>query len=133
MRRSVAPGGTERVAVRHGRRRLAGDRTVAARRVLPIEIPDEATRRPWPVRRSDLDTLGHVNNTNYLSVVEEFLPGAWADGPLRIVVDYGAGVAAGAALTVAVDERSDRLDLWWIVDDTVVAAARAVPAVPTGG
>jgi len=108
----------------------AGDRVVAARRVLPVEIPAEADRHAWPVRRSDLDTLGHVNNTNYLSVVEEFLPAPWASAPMRIVVDYGAGVAAGAALEVAVDRADDRLDLWWVVDGTVVAAARVVPAVP---
>ncbi len=109
----------------------AGERTVAARRVLPNEVDATARHLPWPVRRADLDTLGHVNNTNYLAVVEEFLPDGWADGPLRVVVDYAAGVPAGADLEIAVAETPTQVDLWWLVGGDVVAAARITPGSPT--
>lgn len=101
----------------------AGDRIVSAKRVLPIEVPADAERSPWPVRHTDLDTLGHVNNANYLSVAEEFLPTEWGEGPLRVVVDYGAGVPIGAEVEIAHVTSVDRLDLWWVVDGATVAAA----------
>ncbi len=31
-------------------------------RVNLTEVPDDAERRPWPLRRADLDVAGHVNN-----------------------------------------------------------------------
>lgn len=31
-------------------------------RVTLTEVPDDAERRPWPLRRADLDVAGHVNN-----------------------------------------------------------------------
>jgi acyl-ACP thioesterase len=44
-----------------------------------LELPDpppDAERRPWPLRRTDVDPLGHVNNAAYWAAVEEVLPGA---------------------------------------------------------
>ncbi len=102
----------------------AGDRVVGARRVLPVEVPDDAVVAPWPVRRADLDTLGHVNNANYFAVLEEFVPESWWDGPVRAVLDYGAGVPAGAELRVAHRRGDTDLDVWWTVEGTTVAAGR---------
>ena len=33
-------------------------------------------RAPWPLRRTDIDVYGHVNNANYWAAVEEWLGGA---------------------------------------------------------
>ena len=39
----------------------AGGRKVSGRVTVP-DVPDDAGRRPWPLRRVDLDVAGHVNN-----------------------------------------------------------------------
>ena len=36
----------------------------------------QAARRPWPLRRTDLDVLDHVNNAAYWAAVEEVVGGA---------------------------------------------------------
>jgi acyl-ACP thioesterase len=38
-----------------------GGRKVSGRVAL-AEVPDDAVHAPWPLRRSDLDIIGHVNN-----------------------------------------------------------------------
>ena len=56
----------------------AGTRVVSTRLELP-EPPAEASRMRWPLRTTDLDTLGHVNNAAYWHAVEECLPAAGLD------------------------------------------------------
>lgn len=50
----------------------AAGRRVSARLDTP-EIADDHESLAWSVRASDLDVLGHVNNTNYWAGVEELL------------------------------------------------------------
>lgn len=60
----------------------AGGRTVSARLSHPRPEPaGRAARegRDWPLRVTDFDTAGHVNNTAYWAAVEEIL--AAPDGP----------------------------------------------------
>jgi acyl-ACP thioesterase len=48
----------------------AGDRRVRTALKHPAPPPD-AARRPWPLRRTDLDVGGHVNNAAYWQALEE--------------------------------------------------------------
>jgi acyl-ACP thioesterase len=48
----------------------AGGRKVSARLGLPSPAAD-ATTRPWPIRRVDIDPLGHVNNAAHWAALEE--------------------------------------------------------------
>lgn len=57
----------------------AGGRRVSTRLALP-EPPAEADRRRWPLRATDVDVLGHVNNAAYWEAVEEVLAGEGAEG-----------------------------------------------------
>lgn len=50
----------------------AGGRTVSTRVTLPGPPPD-APRRPWPLRRTDVDLHGHVNNAVVWQAVEDVL------------------------------------------------------------
>lgn len=67
----------------------ARDRVVSTR--LELEVPDAAaTRTSWPLRATDLDVLGHVNNAAYWDAVEQRLPEAGLDArrPFRARLDY---------------------------------------------
>ncbi len=110
----------------------AGGRTVSAR-LRHGAPPSDGTgvdRRPWVLRSTDLDKLGHVNNAATWAAVEDELtrrgtrvgdfaeieyPGALELGDeveVRSVLDAGAGV----------------LHLWLLVDDVVRASAVATTA-----
>lgn len=120
--------------------RIAGfdvyEQATAGRRVATTlalrEPPPEAVRRPWPLRASDVDVHGHVNNAVHWEAVEEALEllagdGAPpADGPLRAVLEYRASIdrTDDVALVTHVERASSLLDLWLAVDDGVRAAAR---------
>lgn len=48
----------------------ANGRRISTRLGLP-DLPASAERVPWPLRRSDMDVLGHLNNASYWEAVEE--------------------------------------------------------------
>jgi acyl-ACP thioesterase len=95
--------------------------------------PVGAAAEPWPLRAVDIDLIGHVNNAAYWAAVEEQIqPGtafahALLGRPHRAVIEYGPGIAAGAAVELLVDGSDDHLSVWFTVDDTVQAAATVVP------
>jgi pimeloyl-ACP methyl ester carboxylesterase len=66
----------------------------AGRRVSPrpqlADPPTDAPRSPWPLRASDVDLHGHVNNTVYWQAIEHALHGAGPEPkrPLRARVDF---------------------------------------------
>lgn len=90
----------------------AGGRTVRAR-LWHSAPPGHATVRPWVLRRSDFDVLGHVNNAVSWEPVEDEL--ARAARGRRLVgaeIEYRSPVDPGDELTLhsAVDER--RVSCW---------------------
>src|SRR3954454_1445214 len=90
----------------------SGGRRTSPRLELP-EPPANAERRPWPLRVTDVDLMGHVNNAAYWAAVEQMLP-------------------SGRRVIAAVLEYRDPLDLGDPVelatwrDGSVVGAAFAV-------
>ncbi len=67
----------------------AGDRVASTR--LELQAPEDgAMRTAWPLRASDLDVLGHVNNAAYWHAVEHRLSEAGIDvrRPFRARLDY---------------------------------------------
>jgi acyl-ACP thioesterase len=60
--------------------------------------PAGSARRAWPLRRTDVDTLGHVNNAAYWAAVEELLPVA---GRLRARLEYRRPVDLGDDVELA--------------------------------
>jgi acyl-ACP thioesterase len=59
--------------------------------------PAEAERRAWPLRRTDVDTLGHVNNAAYFAALEEVSPGT-----SRVRLEYRKPVDLGDPVELAV-------------------------------
>lgn len=106
---------------------------VGARHRIPAPPADLCTT-PWPIRHTDLDALGHVNNAAYWSVVEQERARRGGPAPpLRATIEYGAGIDPGEPVEVgAIDAEDGDVLCWLLVDGSVRAAAR-VGALGTDG
>jgi acyl-ACP thioesterase len=92
-----------------------GGRTVSAR-LTHDGPPDGVERVPWPLRFSDFDVLGHVNNAVYWAAVEEHLD---LKAPTTVVLEFRGGIDRGQAADVVVQGNS----LWILADGAVAASA----------
>jgi acyl-ACP thioesterase len=93
----------------------AGGRSVPGRLAPPPEPGPTATRRPWPVRRADLDVVGHVNNAVAWEALVEV-----ADGPVVAAeLEHHGSLEADHAIEL-VDEPGR---LWLLVDGQVAVTA----------
>jgi acyl-ACP thioesterase len=82
----------------------AGGRRVSARLQHQVEVP-EGDRRPWPLRATDLDLLGHVNNAATWAAVEEVLAARpRRRGPLWAELEYRAAIEAGDQVDLVVQD-----------------------------
>jgi acyl-ACP thioesterase len=91
----------------------AEGRGVATRFTLPG--PAGARGEPWPLRATDIDRLGHVNNAVYWQAVEEI----WGGDVAQAVLEYRKPIDLGE--TVELVHAGDRL--WLAAGDDVRAAA----------
>lgn len=65
----------------------------------PPTPPEGAERLAWEFHRADIDLAGHVNNTLYWRVAEEYLKAASGPSePSFFEAEFRAGIAAGAAI-----------------------------------
>ena len=103
-------------------------RTVRAR-LVHDDPPVAAADVAWPVRFTDCDVLGHVNNANYWNPVEEHLA-ARRDlrAPLRAELEYRTpvdleAVGVGGSVTVRTADHGRGFGQWWCTGDTVHASA----------
>ncbi len=80
----------------------AGGRRVSGRLVHPAP-PEGAARRPWPLRVTDFDVLGHVNNAAYWApVVEELNRMREPLDRGRIELEHRDPIEPGAAVELVV-------------------------------
>ena len=102
----------------------AGDRRVSARPELP-EPPADGPRSPWPLRASDIDLHGHVNNTVYWQAIEHVLLGAGPDlgRPLRARLEFREPLDLGDHLELAVTGGEQRLDFAFVTNGRIKAVA----------
>ena len=87
---------------------------------LTLPPPTVAPTRDWPLRVTDIDRLGHVNNAAYWSPVEELWAGRLG-GRLRAVMEYRKPIDLGERVELAQDG-----DLLWLVVGGEVRAAAAL-------
>jgi acyl-ACP thioesterase len=97
----------------------AAGRTVHAR-LVHGQPSNGSTPTVWPLRFSDFDVLGHVNNAVYWAVVEECFD---VHAPATVSVEYRGGVDRGQRAEVVVDGH----DLWILADGEVAATGRMEP------
>ena len=96
----------------------AHGRTVSAK-LRHDKVPTGSTVTPtaWPLRFTDFDALGHVNNAIAWSVVEELLSTRreLRAGRFSAEVEYGDGIEPGASVGVLTEEIHRGLHAW-VVD-----------------
>lgn len=90
----------------------AAGRKVSARLLVGREFPGDdaaAEHFAFPLRFSDFDAIGHLNNAVYWEPLEEYLGGhRERRAPLHAVVEHHRSVEPGAALTLSLHELSSR-------------------------
>lgn len=100
-------------------------RAVSTRLELPPPGPG-AERLPWPLRATDVDLHGHVNNAVYFQGAEEALRLHRLDvhAPLVAELDYRDPIDRGDVLELAIERLDDVLVLAFCVGASVRAVAR---------
>lgn len=88
-----------------------------------LDAPAGLSGAPWPLRATDVDRLGHVNNAAYWAPLEQAWPGRLA-GPLRATLEYRKPIDLGEPVELALDGDA----LWLVVDGDVRAAAILQPS-----
>jgi acyl-ACP thioesterase len=80
---------------------------------------------PWPLRASDVDLHGHVNNTVYWQAVEHVLLAAGPElgAPLNARLDFREPLDLGDRLELAVTGHEHHLDIGFVVDGRTKAVA----------
>jgi acyl-ACP thioesterase len=94
----------------------AGDRHVSTKLTLP-DPPEDAPRTAWPLRATDVDLHGHVNNAVHWQAVEDALR---VTGRLCAELDYRRPIDLGEELQLAAFGDC----LAFVTDDAVKAVAR---------
>jgi acyl-ACP thioesterase len=86
--------------------------------------PADATVAPWPLRITDVDVLGHVNNAAYWSPVEEMLAvHARGRRVARAELEFRGGLDPSDAVELHTVAGADELRLWLTVGPDVQASA----------
>ena len=98
-----------------------GGRQVSARLSHPGP-PAETVGRPWPLRASDFDTAGHVNNSIHWAAVEDVLAGldwlpSWAE------LEYHRPVLPGHDPRLLSERAEGQLTVWLCDDARRLASA----------
>jgi len=106
-----------------------GGRPVSTRLELPGPAADGA-RVPWPLRATDVDLHGHVNNAVYWQAVEDTVLRDGVDPRLPLVaeLDYRDPVDLGDRVELARFSAGDGVGLGFCVAGAVRAMARVTPA-----
>ncbi len=105
-----------------------GGRSVSTK----LELPDPQAgleRSPWPLRATDVDVHGHVNNAVYWQAVEDRLAGSDPDLrlPHRAFLDYREPVDLADRLEVVDARDNDGRAVAFLAGDRVRAVARVEP------
>jgi acyl-ACP thioesterase len=105
----------------------AGGRVASTK--LALTPPADGTRTTWPLRSTDVDVMGHVNNAAYWTAVEHRLAQREVDlrRPLRALLEYRHPIDLGEKVELGEEERDGRYEFAFSVGDAVKAVARVEP------
>jgi acyl-ACP thioesterase len=104
----------------------ADGRRVSTRAELALaEPPRESGRWAWPLRATDADLHGHVNNAVYWQAVEHLLATTGPDPrrPLRALLDYRGPIDLEDELELAASGDADSLEIGFVVATRLKAVA----------
>jgi acyl-ACP thioesterase len=94
-----------------------------------LELPDPPSGEPgipWPLRATDIDLHGHLNNAVYWQAVEHVLPSTGIDRgrPLVAELDYREPIDLGEGLDLVISSAGGRLLAGFRAADGIRAVAR---------
>ena len=91
--------------------------------------PTGSERRVWPLRVTDVDRMGHVNNAAYWAAVEQRLAEVGIDPrqPLRARLDYRHPIDLGELVELAEHIENDSYHAAFHVGEALKAVARVDP------
>jgi acyl-ACP thioesterase len=102
-------------------------RTVSAKLELPPEPALETFKVNWPIRVSDIDTLGHANNAVYWAAIESALAtdpdGAAMAGRVRGVLEYRRPLDLTSDLELAIARNHEETSVWFVDGGATAACA----------
>ncbi len=103
-------------------------RRVSTRLELAVPPPG-AARVPWPLRLTDVDLHGHLNNAAYWQAIEERLArrGPDPEGPLRARLDYRQPTDVDDPVELVEWAAGEVVTLGFVVGEEVRAVARVEP------
>jgi acyl-ACP thioesterase len=106
----------------------AVDHRIVSSRLSHPDIPPASTARPtprpWPLRVTDLDVLGHVNNAVTWAAVEDELDRIDAPGRLvRAELEYREPIDRSHDISVSSQASGDVVHVWLSAEGTVLASA----------
>jgi acyl-ACP thioesterase len=89
----------------------------------------DESRVAWPLRATDVDRMGHLNNAAYWAAIEHRLAGRDPDlrRPHRAQLDYRHPIDLGELVEVAEDTADGRYGAAFVVAEQVKAAAWVEP------
>jgi acyl-ACP thioesterase len=96
---------------------------------LTLPAPEDGKRVPWPLRTTDVDRMGHVNNAAYWAAVEQRLAEHGPDlrRPYRARLDYRHPLDLGEDVELAEDTRGGTYVAAFCVRDAVRAVVAVEP------
>ena len=99
---------------------------IASTKLMLASPPTDGARRSWPLRVTDVDRMGHVNNAAYWAAVEHRLPDVGIDPrqALRARLDYRHPIDLGERVELAESSHDGRYGVAFVVDESVKAVAR---------
>jgi len=101
-----------------------GGRAVSTRLELP-DPPSEGERTRWPLRTTDVDRLGHVNNAVYWQAVEDALSRSGPDPrrPLRALLGHRHAIDLDEEVELVVFSDNGRFSVAFVTGVVVRAVA----------
>jgi acyl-ACP thioesterase len=89
----------------------------------------DGNRVAWPLRATDVDRMGHVNNAAYWTAIEHRLVSREPDlrRPYLARLDYRHPIDLGERVEVAEDDRDGRYGVAFVVGATIKAVAWVEP------
>lgn len=111
----------------------AGERVASTRLELPEAV--DGSRVAWPLRATDADLLGHVNNAAYWQAVEHVTAesGFELRKPFRAMLDFREPIDLGDDVELTEHWDGPALALGFCVDGSVRAVARVEPTPTSRG
>ena len=102
-----------------------GGRRISTRLELP-DPPADGVRTAWPLRVTDIDTFGHLNNAAYWQAVENSVLRSGPDlrQPFRALLDYRHPIDLEDEVELVEAGGDERFDIAFLTHDLVNAVAQ---------